>query len=73
MISTTENDATTREIDNGTSNVHPEMRTLRNEELDAVSGGFYDDGGCIRLPKILVPWIQPKPWHFVDPFTKPGL
>jgi hypothetical protein len=46
-----------------------EMRILNDLELEQVSGGIYDDGGCIRFPTI-EPVQPPAPWTFKDVFAK---
>ena len=53
--------------------VGADVRVLRNDELDAVIGGVME-GGCIRLPEVLRPWIIPQPtWTFVDVFSHPTI
>ena len=55
------------------SNVGPDVRLLRDDALDAVTGGVIE-GGCIRLPVVLRPWINPDPtWTFVDVFSHPTI
>ena len=55
------------------SNVGPDVRLLRDDELNAVTGGV-TEGGCIRLPEVLRPWINPDPtWTFVDVFSHPTI
>jgi hypothetical protein len=44
-------------------------RALNDIELEQVSGGIYDDGGCIHLPTI-GPVEPPAPWTFKDVFAK---
>jgi hypothetical protein len=47
--------------------------TLRDDELYMVNGGVME-GGCIRLPEVLRPWINPQPtWTFVDVFSHPTI
>jgi hypothetical protein len=46
-----------------------DMRALSDGELEQVSGGIYDDGGCIHLPTI-GPVEPPAPWTFKDVFAK---
>ena len=55
------------------SNVGPDVRLLRDDELNAATGGF-TEGGCIRLPEVLRPWINPdSTWTFVDVFSHPTI
>jgi hypothetical protein len=42
-------------------------RLLRDDELDAVTGGIVD--GCIRLPTIVGPFVPPTSPGFVDQFA----
>ncbi|WP_439924174.1 hypothetical protein [Nitrobacter sp. JJSN] len=49
-----------------------DLRALNDAELEQVSGGIYDDGGCIHLPTI-GPGTIPEPWTFKDVFAKPVL
>ena len=46
-----------------------DMRALSDVELEQVSGGIYDDGGCIHLPTV-GPVEPPAPWTFKDVFAK---
>ena len=46
------------------TNLQNDIRTLRTEELDAVTGGIIN--GCIRLPTIIMtPPSEPKPYQDV--------
>lgn len=49
-------------------NSNETIRPLQDAELDMVNGGVID--GCIRLPTILGPFVQPTPWTFKDVFAK---
>jgi hypothetical protein len=46
-----------------------DLRALNAVELEQVSGGIYDDNGCIRLPTV-GPVEPPPPWTFKDVFAK---
>jgi hypothetical protein len=46
-----------------------DLRALNDVELEQVSGGIYDDGGCIHFPTI-GPGTIPTPWSFKDQFAK---
>lgn len=46
-----------------------DLRALNDIELEQVSGGFINDGGCIHLPTI-GPAQPPSPWTFKDVFAK---
>ncbi len=59
-----------RDIENPKANREPHIRALDNDELDAVTGGYLNDGGCIRYPSILTPWLPQEPKPFVDVFAK---
>jgi hypothetical protein len=50
-----------------------DRRTLNDVELEQVSGGIYDDGGCIRLPTMGPVEPPAPPWTFKDVFAKPVL
>ena len=49
-----------------------DLRALNDIELEQVSGGIYDDGGCIHRQTI-VPGTIPAPWNFKDVFATPVL
>ncbi|WP_412774595.1 hypothetical protein [Nitrobacter sp.] len=46
-----------------------DLRALDDSELELVSGGIYDDGGCIPLPTTVGPVAPPAPWTFKDVFA----
>jgi hypothetical protein len=46
------------------------LRALNDVELEQVSGGIYDDGGCIRLPTLGPLQPPAPPWTFKDVFAK---
>lgn len=52
------------------ANREPQIRALDDGELDAVTGGYMSDGGCIQYPTILNPWLPQAPKPFVDVFAK---
>ena len=46
-----------------------DLRALNDVELEQVSGGIYDDGGCIHLQTIGSAQ-PPAPWTFKDQFAE---
>jgi hypothetical protein len=48
------------------------IRTLRDDEIAAISGGV-TEGGCIRYPTVLFPWLPFPIPPFVDVFKHPTI
>jgi hypothetical protein len=50
-----------------------DLRALNDIELEQVSGGIYDDGGCIHFPTIGPVTPPSPPWTFKDVFATPTI
>jgi hypothetical protein len=48
------------------------IRTLQDNELDAVTGGVME-GGCIQYPTILKTILPASDWTFKDVFARPTI